>query len=281
MIELSIAKNQTIVKQRSNKTMSEKSSIYTAINEVMAKVGYVQKERVPGLNYSFAGESALIQALRPAMVEAGIIVSMDDYELLSTETYTTAKGAVMYNVKVMGKIRFTHAPSETSIVVMALGEGADSSDKATNKAMTGAFKYALRQTFMIETGDDPDKDREERATPTTAQKNAPPRQAVAPATTQTTAASPARPYTPDVLMAYLKELKKHVKPATDEIANAALDELFVLAGQDDAKFQTAYGILYAEDESPLWSSVIYHWTHPKTDTDLVNVKNEVKYLLSA
>jgi hypothetical protein len=31
-------------------------------------------------------------------------------------------------------------------------------DKATAKAMTGAYKYALRQTFCIETGDDPDKD---------------------------------------------------------------------------------------------------------------------------
>ena len=30
-------------------------------------------------------------------------------------------------------------------------------NKAIYKAMTGAFKYALRQTFIIETGDDPDK----------------------------------------------------------------------------------------------------------------------------
>src|SRR3990167_1905296 len=29
-------------------------------------------------------------------------------------------------------------------------------DKSVNKAMTGMLKYALRQTFLIETGDDPD-----------------------------------------------------------------------------------------------------------------------------
>ena len=33
----------------------------------------------------------------------------------------------------------------------------DTGDKDSNKAMTAAFKYALRQTLMIETGDDPDK----------------------------------------------------------------------------------------------------------------------------
>ena len=38
---------------------------------------------------------------------------------------------------------------------MSSGEGSDTGDKASNKALTGAYKYALRQTFCIETGDDP------------------------------------------------------------------------------------------------------------------------------
>ena len=32
----------------------------------------------------------------------------------------------------------------------------DVGDKSANKAATGLLKYALRQTFLIETGDDPD-----------------------------------------------------------------------------------------------------------------------------
>ncbi len=55
-------------------------------------------------------------------------------------------------------VRFTHVPTGTYIDVMAPGEGADAGDKSSPKAATGAYKYALRQTFLIETGDDPDKD---------------------------------------------------------------------------------------------------------------------------
>lgn len=135
--------------------------IHSAIHEVMKQVGYVQKARSGGLNYSFAGEAALIAALRPAMVEQGlymIVVKLDDVR--RTE-YTTAKGATMQMVDLTATVRFTHAPSGTYIDVVALGSGADSGDKASNKALTGAYKYALRQTFCIETGDDPDREASE------------------------------------------------------------------------------------------------------------------------
>ena len=52
-------------------------------------------------------------------------------------------------------------------MVKVLGDGADTGDKASYKAMTGAMKYALRQTFVIETGDDPDD------TPSDVQERAP------------------------------------------------------------------------------------------------------------
>ena len=49
------------------------------------------------------------------------------------------------------------------IDVTAPGEGADSGDKSGNKANTCAYKYALRQTFVIETGDDPDEEASEKS----------------------------------------------------------------------------------------------------------------------
>lgn len=45
--------------------------------------------------------------------------------------------------------------SESSTFV---GEGIDKGDKAIYKAMTGALKYYLADTFMVATGDDPEKD---------------------------------------------------------------------------------------------------------------------------
>ena len=44
-----------------------------------------------------------------------------------------------------------------SITIESVGEGADSQDKASGKAMTYCYKYALLRTFAIPTGEDPDK----------------------------------------------------------------------------------------------------------------------------
>lgn len=134
----------------------EVKNIHEAIAAIYEQVGYVQKERNSNLNYSYAGEAALIRALRPALVAYGVYMSVVEISDVTHEFYTNTNGKQMINVTLRAVIRFTHAPSETYIDVVSVGEGSDSGDKAQNKALTGAFKYALRQTFMIETGDDPD-----------------------------------------------------------------------------------------------------------------------------
>ena len=131
-------------------------NIHQAINAVMSEVGYVKKTKSGGLNYSFAGESALIAALRPAMVEHGIYMHVLKIENVTRESYTTAKGTAMVNTVITATIRFSHV-SGTYIDVSSTGEGSDAGDKSANKAMTVLYKYAMRQTFCIETGDDPDK----------------------------------------------------------------------------------------------------------------------------
>lgn len=138
-------------------TETQAENIYTAINKIMGQVGYIKKQRSPNLNYTYAGEAALIAALRPEMQENGVFVHVADVRNITTREYQTQKGTQMVNVQLTAVIRFYHAPSQTYIDAVACGEGSDTGDKATNKAMTGAYKYALRQTFCIETGDDPDR----------------------------------------------------------------------------------------------------------------------------
>lgn len=49
-------------------------------------------------------------------------------------------------------VEFTfHSPDGSSLIAVTAGEGADVADKATNKAMAGALKYAIMQTFMVPT----------------------------------------------------------------------------------------------------------------------------------
>ena len=142
------------------------STILQAINAVMKEVGYVRKQKSPDLSYTFAGEAALISALRPSMVEQGIVMYVGKvYDVVSRE-YASRSGAAMMNVTLTADIVFEHGESDTHITVQARGEASDNSDKANNKAMTCAYKYALRETFMIETGDDPDNFVSERASAT-------------------------------------------------------------------------------------------------------------------
>ena len=55
------------------------------------------------------------------------------------------------------KIKFTfYAEDGTFVEAITVGEGMDSGDKASNKAMAIAMKYAMFQVFCIPTGDDPD-----------------------------------------------------------------------------------------------------------------------------
>ena len=127
-----------------------------AIAWVYSQVGYVQKVKGRDLAYSFAGEAELIAALRPAMVAVGLIAYVSQVLDLRQDTYTTKNGAVMNHATAIGVVAFEHPASSTRVQVQACGEGSDVSDKAVNKSMTGMLKYALRQTFLIETGDDPD-----------------------------------------------------------------------------------------------------------------------------
>ena len=51
------------------------AKITKALHEVMSKVGYVQKkDKNKFHNYNYAGEAALLEVLRPAMLEAGLLL---------------------------------------------------------------------------------------------------------------------------------------------------------------------------------------------------------------
>lgn len=135
----------------------EPKNVYEAVNHVMQQVGYVQKEESVKLKYSYASEPALIRAIRPHMVEVGLFVYPSSMTELPAEPFTSKQGSVINVSKLAATYTFHHAPSGTEFLVSVIGKGMDTGDKDSNKAMTAAFKYAIRQPFMIETGDDPDK----------------------------------------------------------------------------------------------------------------------------
>lgn len=146
---------------------AQHEDIHAAMLAVMHEVGYVKKSGKfdsGKIKYNFAGEADFISAIRPVMIEHGITFRVTDITDLQRDRYEkisyyngNEQKQIQFKVSGIWHFEFTHAPTGGSVKAVGLGDGVDALDKASYKAATGALKYALRQSFLIETGDDPDK----------------------------------------------------------------------------------------------------------------------------
>lgn len=135
------------------------ANIHTALAAIMATVGYVQKSAAKGLKFTITTEADFLQAVRPHFLNHGIVMHPIHVETARTDILATSSGTNMNYCQLIVTYRMTHAQSGTYIDIMTTGSGWDHTDKAPAKAMTAALKYALRQTLLIETGDDPDPEK--------------------------------------------------------------------------------------------------------------------------
>lgn len=139
--------------------------IYACISAVMAEIGAVGKDgKNSDQGYKFRGIDQFYNAAHPALVKFGVfcVPQVQTYE--STERLTQS-GKPSLRVVMRVAHRF-YAPDGSSIEVITMGEGIDSSDKATNKAMSAAMKYAFMELFCVPTEElvDGDKDSPEAGT---------------------------------------------------------------------------------------------------------------------
>lgn len=136
-------------------TMSAK--ITQALHQVMSSVGYVQKTGKNAFHgYKYAGEADLLEKLRPAMLEAGLLL------IPSVESVSAIDEHGITHIR----MAYTLVHKDGDVwpeKIYAAGEGGDKNkngvgDKGLYKAITGANKYLLFKLFQIETGDDPERD---------------------------------------------------------------------------------------------------------------------------
>ena len=150
-------------------------NIYQAMAAMMADVDAIgKKQRNAQQGFNFRGIDDVYNAVHPLLAKNGIFCTP---EVLTerTEDRTTAKGShLIYRVLT---IRYTFwAADGSSVSATVIGEGMDSGDKAANKAMAVAHKYALLQTLCIPTEDmvDPDSEVHPPSTPAKAAEPAKP-----------------------------------------------------------------------------------------------------------
>lgn len=126
------------------------AEIYQAIIGVMADIGAIGKEkRNTQQGFKYRGVDDVMNALQPVMVQHGLFVVPEIIDQKREERQTKNKGNLIYSVCT---VRYTfYAKDGSSVQCVVIGEGMDSGDKATNKAMSIAFKYACFQVFCIPT----------------------------------------------------------------------------------------------------------------------------------
>lgn len=131
--------------------------IYSALATINKGVGAIKKDRKnQQQGFQFRGIDDVMNELHNLFADNGVFILP---EVISTETVerATAKGGVLFYVKAI--ITFTFmADDGSSVSSTIVGEAMDSGDKATNKAMSIALKYALLQMFLIPTEEEKDPD---------------------------------------------------------------------------------------------------------------------------
>lgn len=134
------------------KKTEKKKNIYEKMLEVMKSIERLQKDTEVGYNgkaqYKAMSEEKVTSTVRAKFIEQGLVMYPFEQEISKDGNITTTNT----------KYRLVNVENpEESIVIASSGQGADSQDKGSGKAMTYSFKYALLRTFAIPTGEDPDK----------------------------------------------------------------------------------------------------------------------------
>ena len=152
------------------------TEVYKAINKVMAVMaaeGISKNRNNSQQGYRFRGIDDVYNSLSRPMVDAGLVVMPRVLSRECTERQTKS-GSTLFYVVVDCEFDFIAVSDGSKHTVKTFGEAMDSADKATNKAMSAAMKYAYMQAFCIPTEGDNDADAH---TPEPAPKQAPKPQA--------------------------------------------------------------------------------------------------------
>lgn len=141
--------------------MEATPKIYAAICNAMADIAPVAKGQTnQQQHFKYRGIDDAMNALAPVLQKHRLFMVPDVLEQRREERTTKNGGNLIYTIL---KVRYTvFADDGSNVSVVVVGEGMDSADKSSNKAIAAAMKYAIFQLFCIPTeemaNNDPDRE---------------------------------------------------------------------------------------------------------------------------
>ena len=143
-------------------------NIYQKMSAITQEISTVAKNLQVGEGknqYKAVGEADVLAAVKPVEAKHGVYSYpysreiVESGEMVATTKYGERKSLYL-RLKTVYRFVNMEKPDEY-IDITTYGDGVDSQDKATGKAMTYSDKYALLKAYKIQTGDDPDQNASE------------------------------------------------------------------------------------------------------------------------
>jgi hypothetical protein len=131
--------------------------IFKKMAEVMKDIGPVGKDQKnTAQGFKFRGIDQFVNSLHPALVKHGVFMAprcvSEQHEIKEVQR-SSGKTGVDKHVTILMEYDFFAEDGSKVTIGPIPAEGLDSGDKATNKALSAALKYALIQTFSVPTED--------------------------------------------------------------------------------------------------------------------------------
>lgn len=144
-------------------------TIYQTIAAIMKEIAPIAKDkRNKEQGFAYRGIDDVMNELQPRLAAYKCFIVPDVVESTRSERQTKSGGTLFYSIL---KVKYTfYADDGSFVTAVVIGEGMDSGDKASNKALSAAFKYACFQVFCIPTEDMTDGDAESPAVANPVQK---------------------------------------------------------------------------------------------------------------
>jgi len=139
---------------------TEPKAVYKAIAAVtraLGKEGIAKGRSNDQQHYKFRGIDDIYNALSSELAAAELCIIPRIVSRESVERQGRSGGALFY-VTIAAEYDIVSAVDGSMHTASAYGEAMDSGDKATNKAMSAAYKYMAMQLFCIPTEGDNDAD---------------------------------------------------------------------------------------------------------------------------
>lgn len=141
-------------------------NIYKAITDIMSEGYAITKDkRNAQQGFKYRGIDDVLNTFQPLLAKHHVFVVPEVLDQQRQERTTGKGGSLLYSLL---RMRYTfYAEDGSSVSAVVIGEGMDSGDKASNKAMSVAMKYAMFQVFCIPTEEmqDPDAETPEPSKP--------------------------------------------------------------------------------------------------------------------